>query len=126
MAEHAEEETADKTEDGGLREGLGEGMREMREDISLGKVEGRLDEAVEERPVMKHLLDLSVVLKAIAIAAVLTLILVVIGHPRLGAAVLVISFIASWLILATRQYNKRRPTKPVGEDDDADGDDDDE
>jgi hypothetical protein len=115
MAEHVQVEESG----GGLRDGLGEGVRQLREDVSRDKIEGRLDEAVSERPVTKHLLDMRIVAKALLIAAVLTLIVALLLSPKLAALVLVISFGALWFGLASRQYNARKPTKPADADEDA-------
>lgn len=109
---------------GGFREGLGEGMREMREGLSRDNIESRLDDATSERPVTKHLLDMRIVVRAVLIAAVLTLIVSLLLSPKLGAVVLVISFGASWFILANRQYSRRRPTKPTDDESDEDESDD--
>ena len=108
---------------GGFREGLGEGMREMLEGLSRDKIESRPDDAVSERPVTKHLLDMRIVVRAVLIAAVLTLIVSLLLSPKLGAVVLVVSFGAAWFIMANRQYSRRRPTKPADESDDESDDD---
>jgi hypothetical protein len=113
MAEHVQVEE----DSGGLREGLGEGVRQMREDVSRDKIESRLDDAVSERPVIRYLLDMRTVVKALLIAAVLTLIVSLLLSPKLGAVVLVVGFGALWVGLAMRDYNRRRPTKPADEDD---------
>ena len=103
---------------GGFREGLGEGVREMREGLSRDKIESRLDDVISERPVTKHLLDVRVVVRALLIAAVLTLIVSLLLSPKLGAVVLIVSFGAAWFIIANRQYSRRKPTKPADSDDD--------
>jgi hypothetical protein len=113
MAEHVKLEE----DSGGLREGLGDGVRQMREDMSRDKIESRLDDAVSERPLVKHLLDIGIVVRALLIAAVLTLIVSVLLSPKLGALVLVVAFFALWFGLAARQYNRRKPTKPADADD---------
>lgn len=99
-----------------LTDGLREGAREMREQVSRDKMEGRLDEAISEKPLVKHLLDWHNVLIALAIAAVLTLVVSFASSPKIGSAVLVISFFAAWLILSARSYNERRPTTPINTD----------
>jgi hypothetical protein len=99
-----------------LTDGLREGAREMREQVSRDKLEGRLDDTVSDRPLVKHLLDWSNVLIALAIAAVLTLVVSLASSAKVGAVVLVISFFAAWLILSARSYNERRPTVPVDTD----------
>lgn len=113
MAEEVE------TQPGGS-EGAREGFRELREDVSREKLESRLDEAVSDRPVLKYLLDLRIVGRALLIAAVLTLIVSLLLSPKLGALVLVVSFFAIWFGTGIRQYNRRRPTKPVDTESDDD------
>jgi Flp pilus assembly protein TadB len=95
-----------------------EGLREM---LSPAQASDRLEEAVQERPMAKHLLDLKIVAKAVLIAAVLTLIAVLLAGAVLAAFVLVISFFASWFILAKRSHERRRPTKRIERDGDGDG-----
>jgi hypothetical protein len=112
MAEHVQVDESS----GGLRDGLGEGARQLREDMSRDKIEGRLDDAVAERPVVKHLLDIRIVVKALLIAAVATLIVSILLSPKLGAIVLVLGFLGLWVGLATRDYNRRRPTRPADSD----------
>jgi Flp pilus assembly protein TadB len=113
MAEHVQVEE----DSGGLREGLGAGARQIREDMSRDKIESRLDDAVAERPAIKHLLDLRIVVKALLIAVVLTLIVSVLLSPKLGAVVLVLAFGGLWVGLAMKDYNRRKPTRPADEDD---------
>ena len=43
----------------------------------------------------------------------LTLICLILFSAVLAAVVLVISFFASWVLLASRSYEKRRPTRAV-------------
>ena len=111
-------ENVTQSSTGGLREGLGEGVRQLRDDVSRDKMESRLDEAVSERPVVKHLLDMRIVLKALAIAVVVTLIVWLGLSAKLAAVVLVLGFLGLWAGLAVRDYNRRRPTKPADAGDD--------
>jgi Flp pilus assembly protein TadB len=101
-----------------LTDGLREGARELRKEVSRDKIEGRLDDTVSEKPLVKHLLDFRNVLLALAIAAVFTLVVSLASSAKVGAVVLVITFFAAWLILAARSYNARRPTKPIDTDTD--------
>lgn len=122
QTEHADEPTpAEEPEgsDGGIREGLSAGAREMREGVSRDRIESRLDDTASGRPLMRHLLDLKVVLSALLIAAVITIIVSLLLSPRIGAVVLVIGFFIAWYALASRQYNRRKPTKAVDDDEDA-------
>ena len=106
-----------ETQPGGLKEGVREGIDEMRENVSRDNIEGKLDDAVSDRPLVKHLLDLRNVLKGLAVAAVLTLIVSLLLSPKLGAIVLVIAFGIAWVAFSASEYNKRRPTKPADDDD---------
>lgn len=97
-------ETAQTT--GAIRES----WEHVREQASPQRVERRLDEAVRDKPLIPHLLDLRVVGKAVAIAAVLAAIVSLLLSPKLGAIVLVVAFGIGWVALANRRYNRRRPT----------------
>jgi hypothetical protein len=94
-----------------------EGTREM---LSPGNVNERLEQAVEERPQAKHLLDLRIVVRAVLIAAVLTIICAILFSVVLAAFVLVVSFFASWILMSLRAYDKRRPTRAADDDEDED------
>ena len=89
-----------------------EGAREM---LSPRGANERLEEAVAERPLARHLLDFKIVGRAVLIAAVLTIVCAILFSPILGAVVLVLSFFASWILLAARSYEQRRPTVREGE-----------
>jgi hypothetical protein len=89
-----------------------EGVRDM---LSPSGANDRLEEAVAERPLAKYLLDLKILARAVAIAAVLTIIFAILFSPILGAVVLILSFFASWILLAVRGYEQRRPTVRRGE-----------
>ena len=88
-----------------------QGARDM---FAPGNVNERLEEAVSERPLVRHLLDLRLLVRALAIAVVLTLISLLLS-PLVAAIVLVLSFFGSWFFLAARSYEQRRPTKPAEE-----------
>src|SRR3954470_8765416 len=105
-----------ETQPGGLREGVKDGMHELREDVSRDKLEDKLQTAVKEKPLLRHLLDLRIVLKAVAIAVVVALIIGLLMSFKAASIPLVVVFIGAWLALAARDYNRRRPTKPVDED----------
>src|SRR5438874_6878693 len=87
--------------------GFREGAREM---LAPGNVNERLEEAVAERPATRHLLDLKIVGKAVLIAAVLTIIALILFSPLFAGVVLFLSFFASWIFMGMRSYEKRRPT----------------
>lgn len=92
----------------------GEAVRDdaatLRERFSGERVEERVSELADERPLVPHLLNLRVVATALAISAVLTLLVAVLLSPQLAALVLVVAFAAAWIVLARRSYERRRPT----------------
>jgi hypothetical protein len=95
-----------------------EGAREV---VAPEDLNERLEQAVAERPLTKHLIDMRILLRAVAIAAVLTIICFFLLSPILAAVVLVLSFFASWVLMALHSYEQRRPTRAAeGEDEDED------
>jgi type IV secretory pathway VirB6-like protein len=76
----------------------------------MADVNQRLEGAVEERPLLKHLLDFRTVGWAVLVSVVLTLICLLFS-AILAAIVLVVSFFATWIFLGMRSYEKRRPTR---------------
>ena len=115
MAEQEQDTPEDVTETGTFKQGLREGKDEIRHEVSRDKLEGKLQEQISERPVVPHLLDWRVLGRAVAIAAILCAIFSLLLSPKFGAVVLILAFAASWALIAARQYNRRRPTEAVGE-----------
>lgn len=104
MAEHAERSGA-----------IRDSAREVRRRASLERVNERLEQSLASHPLLRHLLDLGVIAKALAVAIVLTLLVAVVFSPPLAAVVLVLSFFGGWYALANRTYAKRRPTREAAE-----------
>jgi Flp pilus assembly protein TadB len=101
---------------------LREDGRNLRESVRKDNLEERLEGVVEERPGVRPFLELRQLLIAVAIAAVLTLISVLLFNAVFGAVVLVLSFGIAWVVLSKRSYEERRPTKEVDpEDEDSPG-----
>jgi Flp pilus assembly protein TadB len=101
---------------------LREDGRNLRESVRKDNLEERLEGVVEERPGVRPFLELRPLLIAVAIAAVLTLISVLLFNAVFGAVVLVLSFGIAWVVLSKRSYEERRPTKEVDpEDEDSPG-----
>jgi Flp pilus assembly protein TadB len=93
------------------KSGIGEQARALREDLSPSKIDEKLGEAIEERPKAKHLLDFSIVGKAVLAAVVVALILWLLFSPQLAAIALVLVFLGVWLGMAQLSYDKRRETR---------------
>ncbi|MEA2375961.1 MAG: hypothetical protein QOD53_2424 [Thermoleophilaceae bacterium] len=97
--------------------GLGDHARELRSEFSPDKLNESLEEAVKERPLLDHLLDLGIVAQAVAIGVIGALILWLLIGPGAAAVALVVLFLGSWYGLAQRSYDKRRPTQPADDED---------
>jgi Flp pilus assembly protein TadB len=95
----------------GAKEAVREDVRNMRETVSRDGLESKLEDVVEERPATRSFLEPRPVLIAVAIAAVLTLIALLLFSPQLAAVVLVLSFFVAWFALSRRDYEQRRPTR---------------
>ena len=103
------------------KQGLGAQARALRDDLAPSKMEEKLEAAVEERPTARHLLDFSIVGKALLIAAVVAAIVWLLIGPRLAAVVLLVLFIGGWILMAQRSADRRRETHDArASDDDAD------
>ena len=98
--------------------GLSDHARELKREFSTAKLSESLDEAVKERPLLDHLLDMGIVLRAVAIGAIGALILWLLIGPGAAAVALVVLFLGSWYGLAQRSYDQRRPTRPAHDPDD--------
>lgn len=101
---------------------LREHAQAMREDLAPSKLNDRLEEVIEERPKARHLLDFTIVGKALLAAAVVALVLLVLTSAQVAAIALVVVFLGGWLIGAQVSYDRRRETRDVrpGNDEGAD------
>jgi Flp pilus assembly protein TadB len=91
--------------------GIGEHARALREDFAPDKLEGKLQEVAEERPKTKHLLDFSIVGKALLAAVVTAVVLWLLVSAQIAAIALVVVFVGGWLLLAQLSYDRRRETR---------------
>lgn len=88
----------------------------LRDEMSPARIEQKLQDVVEERPKARHLLDFSIVGKALLAAVVVALLLWLIFSPQLAGIALIVVFLGAWLGLAQRSYDQRRETRDAGED----------
>ena len=125
MAEQAQTEQSQEDQAQHSQEdpSLRDQARALKEDWKPEHFQEQLDDAVSERPMVRHLLDFGIVLRAVAIAAVVTIVLLIVTSAAFAAIGLVVVFFGSWLLLARLSYDQRRETREA--DDVADGDDDD-
>jgi Flp pilus assembly protein TadB len=99
--------------------------RRVRESLRKDNLEERLEGVVEERPGVQPFLEFRPLVVAVTIAAVLTLITVLLASPAVGAVVLVLSFGIAWVAMSRREYSQRQPTQeydPEAEDTPGKGD----
>ena len=85
---------------------LKDGFREVRDQARPSEINPKLEEAVQNQPLAPHLLDFGVVLKALAIGAVVALILFLLVSPMFAGIGLVLVFFGAWFGLATFSYGK--------------------
>jgi hypothetical protein len=83
-----------------------EGFREVRDQARPSEINPKLEEAVQNQPLLPHLLAFDVVLKALAIGAVVALILFLLVSPMFAGVGLVLVFFGAWFGLATISYGK--------------------
>jgi hypothetical protein len=85
---------------------LKEGVREVRDQARPSEISPKLEEAVQNQPLLPHLLAFDVVLKALAVGAVAALLLFLIASPMFAGVGLVLGFFGAWFGLAVLSYGK--------------------
>jgi Flp pilus assembly protein TadB len=101
---------------------LREDAHSVRETLRKDNLEDRLEGVVKERPGVRPFLEFRPLGVAVLIAAVLTLISLVLFNPSFAAVVLVLSFAIAWIVMARKEYSERRPTSEYSpEDEDTPG-----
>jgi Flp pilus assembly protein TadB len=101
-----------------------EGLQEVRDQARPSEINPKLEEAVQNQPLLPHLLSFNVVLKALAIGAVVALILFLLVSPLFAGVGLLIAFFGAWFGLATLSYGKAADREEAKSDDDEDDEDD--
>jgi uncharacterized membrane protein len=102
---------------------LREGFREVRDQARPSEINPKLEEAVQNQPLLPHLLSFNVVLKALAIGAVVALILFLLVSPMFAGVGLILVFFGAWFGLATLSYGKaeeRREAEKKSDEDEED------
>jgi uncharacterized membrane protein len=102
---------------------LREGAREVRDQARPSEINPKLEEAVQNQPLLPHLLSFNVVLKALAIGAVVALILFLLVSPMFAGVGLILVFFGAWFGLATLSYGKaeeRREAEKKSDEDEED------
>jgi Flp pilus assembly protein TadB len=83
-----------------------EGVREMAQQARPSEINPKLEEAVQNQPLLPHLLSFKVVLGALAIGAAVALLMLLLLSPMMAGIGLVIAFFGAWFGLATMSYGK--------------------
>jgi Flp pilus assembly protein TadB len=85
---------------------LRDGVRDIAQKARPSEVNPKLEEAMQNQPLLPHLVSMRVVLTAVAIGAVVALILYVLFSPMLAGLGLIVAFFAAWFGLAVRSHEK--------------------
>jgi Flp pilus assembly protein TadB len=96
-------------------EAIREDARQLRESVRKENLEERLEVVMKERPGVRPFFELRPIAIAVAVAAVLTLISLLLFSPAFAAVVLVLSFGIAWVAVSMQTYSQRRPTEDAGE-----------
>jgi Flp pilus assembly protein TadB len=83
-----------------------DGVREVTQSMRPSEINPKLEEAVQNQPLLPHLLSFRVVGIALAIGAVVALILVLLMSPMFAGVGLIVAFFGAWFALAARDYGK--------------------
>jgi Flp pilus assembly protein TadB len=89
----------------------------VRDNLRKDNLEERLEGVMEDRPGIRPFLEFRPLGIAVLVAAVLTLVSVVLFNAAFAAVVLVLSFAITWIVMSRREYSQRRPTKEYSPDD---------
>ena len=76
----------------------------------------KIENTVREKPFLQHMLDLRIVVKAVAFAVVAALVMWLLVGPASAGFMLLLVFFASWFVLARVEFDKRRDSEPADAD----------
>ena len=106
-------------------ETLREGVRSVAQQARPSEINPKLEEAMQNKPLLPHLVDMRNVLIAAAIGAVVAIILLLLISPMMAGLGLLVAFFAAWFGLALRDYGRateREQARREAEADEADED----
>jgi hypothetical protein len=89
----------------------------MAREVSPRKLEPKLEEAVQNQPLLEKLLSFNVLGKAVAVGPVVALILFVLLSPVLAGIGLLLAFFVSWYAFAATAADRVRPVDSERDDD---------
>ena len=88
---------------------LREGVREVAQQARPSEINPKLEEAMQNQPLLPHLLSFrAIVLIAAGVGAVVALVLFLLISPMMAGVGLLLVFFATWFGLAVRDYAPRR------------------
>src|SRR4051794_684866 len=96
---------------------LREGAREVMHQARPSEINPKLEEAVQNQPLLPHLLSFKVVVGAVAIGAVVALVLLLLLSPMMAGVGLLVAFFGAWFGLATWSYGRASEQHSSGSDD---------
>ena len=99
-------------------ETLRDGVRTVAQSARPSEINPKLEEAMQNQPLLPHLVDMRNVLLAAAIGAVFALILFLLLSPMMAGVGLLIVFFAAWFGLALRDYGHANERREARESDD--------
>ena len=108
-------------------ETLRDGVRTVAQQARPSEINPTLEEAMQNQPLLPHLIDMRNALIAAGVGAVVALILFLLMSPMLAGVGLLIVFFATWIGLALRDYGRadaKREARQSSEESADDGDDD--
>ena len=85
---------------------LKDGVRTVANEVRPSEINPKLEEAMQNQPLLPHLVNMRNVLIAAAIGLVVALILFILLSPMLAGVGLLIVFFGAWFGLATRDYGR--------------------
>jgi len=99
-----------------------EGVREVAQQARPSEINPKLEEAVQNQPLLPHLLSFKVVAGAVAIGAVIALLVLLLVSPLMAGVALIIFFFGSWFGLATLSYARAEDQRSSSDDEDSEDD----
>ena len=83
-----------------------EGVREVTQQMRPSEINPKLEEAVQNQPLLSHLLKVRPIAIALAAGAVVAVILFFLVAPMVAGLGLLLVFFGTWIGLAARDYAK--------------------
>ncbi len=109
-------------------ETLRDGVRSVAQQARPSEINPKLEEAMQNQPLLPHLVDMRKVLIAAAVGVVVAVILLLLISPMMAGLGLLLVFFGTWFGLALRDYGRaterREAQRDADDDEDADDDDD--